>query len=1164
MGRKRKVTKPGVSFARARLKQIHGGKRERRKAFNALTEGLDFPKLCDASDYLVRNVALPKRGLLFGTPLPQTYDELGDVKESPFITENVLGELNHCLIGIREHKDEISLFLKYKKIYEGHLVIGNLHEAEQILNRIEKEVCYSVWTLENRFLLKELLGKPAQNKELLSDFNETNQGRSITKHVAHYLSQRAERSLSVNRYFNDLELALTSLDSSPVKEEFQNYYRFKLTFLSHLNFTDYAAILSIEFGHSIVDRYLNMVRVLTSLLAVSTYLEDNNPKKIVLKSYLKNRLNYLLRKVDDPLLFRLKLFSGEDIFSAFHVGENNDLIKTIDLYTRGEYSKIENKLKELLLKSPNQFDLYPMYVKTLIYQRKKFSIVGKSGSLQNEILSDVYKIIAVNTNTDQIAHNLLRIANNLSSCVLSYGIVDFVFHQTEGKSERKLLSRLAYNPANPIIHEVYGTKDGKSEYLSMLLSRFPDSLTAKFFADRLIGSEELKKYEAILPKEKYLEALAHKLQEESDFLGASKHWEYLVKNNRDTNPILEIAIVNLFRCYLKLNKPNDCIDLYVDSYFFNNYIVHKIDVSELLENIRKNRFKNVEKCLNLPIFYTIVDTDEVESHIAFELFNRASNVEKPSDLLSVADDFDKEKFLFFLEFSCSPKILMHSTYIETSKDRLEERLTIANFVKSQAEDTTAVLAEIKSIENILVIQQGLIDLDESKIYVNEQGILENELQEFEAIYERFEIIAGITGKKTLLWLEGGKLTTYSSKENTELEKVEYSNNPVYDIYLELFNAIKQKFLNSQFGIVAYLSTRIRHGVLVGELRPIFETHNLITLKEGNSSNYRRNVHWDLVYQRLGQEKLEQIQVYLKEFSGKVDGIIFDLIKKHLQVYKPEVNEEGWFNYQFGRSDLWYHSISSVGCTSFEDFVNDAFVVLWKRTDQNLAMIRTKIESETLAQFNKCFDDLEINITGMLGSGQGDPLLKAVKDCSTEVHTVTKKISRWFKRSEMKAADFNLAELIDIVHEYTNKSSWYKRLRLKKSLAFDCSIAGDYKVHFADLIRIFLENILKHSSTDVIEIGCEILTSQEEGLLIIEVKNEITDESSIDLLRNIWKEGELDLVKLLGERKSGYQKAFKILTSDLKCDSKTCLSTRISDDNKTFSVRLAIDLNNVIK
>lgn len=1127
-----------------------------------MIESLDFPDLCEAGDHIQKNVAVNRNQLLLGNALPSSYSELGNLVESPFLNESVPAELNHCLLAIREYKDEISTFLTLKTEYEHLLITGDLHEADRVLTKIESEICYSLWTLENRFLIKECSGKAAANKEMLSEFYEDNPGRSITKHLAHYLSIRAERSLSVNRYFNDLELALTSLNNSSTKESFQNYYRFKLTFLSHIEYTDYAAILAIDFNHSIIDRFLNMTRVMTSLLAVSNYLEDGNPKKILLKQYLKNRLYYLMRKINDPTLYKLKLFSGETLFPAFDIEESRGLIRLIDEYSKGRYSKVEKGFSRLILQNPMQFDLYPLYVKSLIYQGKPFKSVGRPTSLQNEILADIYKVISVNSNTDQSAHNLLRIANNLSSSNLSYGIVDFVFYQTKGKNERKLLARLSYNAANPAIHEVYASEKEQKEYLQMLSEKYPDSLTISFLLDRLEGVKGIEKYEGILPTEKYKIELALKLQEDKDYLKASTHWEYLVSNHKNANPILETAILNLFDCYLELGRPNECINLYVNSYFQNNHIISKIDVSGLLELVRSNRFKNVERTIRLPIFYSITETDEVEAHIAYELFNRANEVERPSDLINRNSEFDEVLFNHFLEFACSPKILMHSTFIGTSKDRLEERLSLVNYLKTVKPDSTTIQAEIKSIENILVIQQGMIDLDESKIYVNETGIIENELQEFEAVYERLDVIAGITGNKTFLYLEGGKLTTYSSKENTEVETVEYSNNPVYDIYLELFNAVKDKFLHSQYGIVAYLSTRIRHGVLVGELRPIFETHNLITLKEGNSSSYRLNFHWIMVYSRLDQGKQDQLQAYLKEFSSRVDGIIFDLIKKHLQVYVRDVNDEGWFNYEFERENLWLHSITSLKSSSFEDFVQQVFAVLWTRTDENLARIRRHIEKDILSDFNNCFDDLERNITALLGLTHGHEIIKAIKDCSTEIHTVTQKISRWFKRSQIQAADFSLSEVVDIVSEYTNKSTWQKHLSLKKNLEFDCSIKGEYKVHFADLIRIFLENILKHSKDDAIEIDCEITSTLKNDTLLLSIQNEITEETSIEELRNIWKGGKLDLVKLVSEKKSGYHKARKILKYDLGCESDECLQTQISEDEEHFTVQLAIDITNV--
>ncbi|WP_200979256.1 hypothetical protein [Echinicola sp. 20G] len=1165
MTKKKQNTPYGLKASRARYHLINRKSTDRKRAFHELKELLVFSDLCHSMDYLERNLPSERNELIYGNPLPNEYASLGNLKEAPYLGENIHAELNQNLIGVRKYRHEINLFLTYKELYEENLLTGNYSQAEQYLDKIEKDVCYSLWTLENRFVLFELSGKASENKKFLSSFNEENKAKGITKSLAHYLSLRAEHSLSVNRYFNDLEIALSNLQNNNTKEAFRNYYRFKLTFLSHIDFSNYAAILALDFRHSIIDRYLNLTRVMTSLLAVSSYLQKDDQRHLDIKRYLRNRINYLIRKVNDPILFKLKLFSGDSIFPAFDIKQSQIELRTLDKYTTGLYAEAEKGLIELLKKKPNQFDLYLLYVKTLIYQKKDFTSIGNPKSVQNEILQALYKSTSVQGNPDQARLNLLRIANNLSSSTISYGITDYVFHENEGSNERKLLAKFSYNLANPTIHEIFTTDEEKEEFLGMLASRFPDSITIQFFQEKLKGVDSLIKYEQKIPEGQYKIEMAKKLQEKKNFIAASKEWEFLIQNYRDTTPIYETAIINLFKCYLILDKPDDCINLFVESFFQNNYIIEKIETKELLKKISSNRFRNVSRLINLPIFYTIVNADDVEAHIAYELFNQSRGVEKPSEILDQFNEFDENKMLYFLEFCCSPKILMHSTFIENSKERLEERLVISNYLKSKNPNNKNIEDEIKSIQNILVIQQGLIDLDESKIYVNEQGIIDEELQDFEAIYERFRIISGIAGDNKLLYLKGGELTTYTSNEDTEVEKVEYSGNPVFEIYSELFDAIKDKFLNSQYGIVAYLSTRIRHGVLIGELRPIFETHNLITLKEGSTSNYRRNYTWDLVYSAYSNEDKEQLQILLADFSSKVDGLIFDLIKKHLQVYKAEINDEGWFNYDFDPNELWYHSvIATVSSGSFEDFVNQIFMVLWNRTDENLENIRHRIENEILDKFNSFFNELEINLIHQFGQDANQQLVKSIKDCSTEMQTVMQKISRWFRRSEIKASDFKLSEVVNIIAEYTNKSSPYKSLRIETASQSDPSLKGEYKTHFADLIRIFLENIIKHSKEDAANIPCKIMTSIEgQSILQIQISNFITNEESIEALENLWKGNKLDFDKLLNEGKSGYHKAYKIITYDLKNGINDCLTTRISEEKDWFFVNLSIEAKDIL-
>ena len=1152
----------GKAYARSNYHLLTGTSQERKKLIHNIKENLDYPELCNASDYIEKNIPKKLQGVLLGNPLPSDYEFLGNIPEIPYLGEDLGAELNSCLLSIRKYHHEINLFLTYKNEFETNLLIGNYEVAEKYISKVEKEICYSLWSLECRFILMELSGNAPKNKELLSEFNKINKSNFITKGIVHYLSLRAERSLSINRYISDLEIALNRIKSkdTEVINAYKDFYRFKLTYLNHTDFENYAGIISIDFAHSVIDRYLNLTRVFTNLFAVSSYLEDDIEKIKSLKTYLNNRIEYVIKKIKDPILYKLKLFSGNSIFPAFDIKDSYEDIKVIDLYTSGLYSEAEKLLPSLLLKKPTQFDLYQLYIKTLIYQKKPFKPFGDEKSIQNSILSDVYTITSVKSNPSHAGLNLLRIANNLSSSILSYGIVDFVNYQTKGKKERQLFARVSYNIANPIINEIYTEEKDKIAFLDMLTEKFPNSLTINFFREKLRGVEYLKNFEKKIPKAKFKVEYAQGLQKDKNYLSAIPEWEYLIENYSDTTPIYELSLVNLFKAYLNLNRLNDCLKLFVDSYFFNKYIIEKIETKELIQKINSNRFRTVSKTINLPIFYTIVNADEVETHIAFELYNKSLNIKKPSELIEKSIDIvSKEKLLYYFKNTCSPKILRHSTHITNSKERLEERLAIAYHLK-KISSSNNIDDEIKSIENILVIQQGLIDLDESKIYVNEEGILAGELQEYKAIFERFKIISGIADKNKLLLLQKGKLTTYSSEKNTEIEKTEYSNNPVFEIYLELFDAVKDKFLNSQFGIVAYLSTRIRHGVLIGELRPIFEKHNLITLREGKSSNYRRNYYWDMIYSDFNQDKKEQIHILLNDFSSKVDGLIFDLIKKHLQVFKPDVNEDGWFNYEFDDNTLWYHSITSIYCETFSSFVEQVFAVLWQRTDENLNLIRGKILNDILNEFNTHFNELERKLLEHIDSNNGSELLKSIKDCSTEVQTIMQKISRWFKRSEVKIPDFQLIELIDIICEYSNKSNPYKSLKIEKDFQFDLKIKGDFKTHFADLLRIFLENILNHSSEEVSEIQTKISTYLDENnILRINIENAVTDHNKLNLLKETWEGGKFDREKLLGEKKSGYHKAFKIMTHDLKNLNDACLLTSADEETNTFKVSLKFNL-----
>ncbi len=80
------------------------------------------------------------------------------------------------------------------------------------------------------------------------------------------------------------------------------------------------------FSIDIVDRYLNLRKVLTSLLTGANSMVEEEDERKKIKTYIINRINYLTKKINDPILYKLKLFAGEKIFPAFDEKESKEQI----------------------------------------------------------------------------------------------------------------------------------------------------------------------------------------------------------------------------------------------------------------------------------------------------------------------------------------------------------------------------------------------------------------------------------------------------------------------------------------------------------------------------------------------------------------------------------------------------------------------------------------------------------------------------------------------------------------------------------------------------------------------------------------------------------------------------------------------------------------------
>ena len=295
-------------------------------SFNKLKYNYEYSDIC----YIIDSLGEKNKTIVdyvYGSSIPSSISELGDsIVLYGNSKDGFEQEINWSLLAIRRFRSEIQLFIDKKSAYEEALIVGDYESANIILDQIEKKVCYSLWGIEQRFLLIEIQKGLKENTKYLNEINEKNK-KWFIKRFSHFFSLKAEKELSVNQY----NISLARLLFKYIKTDNQvdlHYYNFKLNFLEIENHTLLPDFLAIEGYHSIIDKYLSLVRILQ--IAV---LEDKEEKKV----FLDSRLFYLSKKVNDSNVNKLRMLINTNFDFNFKANDNDIYaIKSLDYYTNGE------------------------------------------------------------------------------------------------------------------------------------------------------------------------------------------------------------------------------------------------------------------------------------------------------------------------------------------------------------------------------------------------------------------------------------------------------------------------------------------------------------------------------------------------------------------------------------------------------------------------------------------------------------------------------------------------------------------------------------------------------------------------------------------------------------------------------------------------------------
>lgn len=1038
------------------------------------------------------------------------YKNLGEfnTEHNLVSSDRIYGELGWFLFCIVKNFKLINHFLKNKLEYEQYLINSNYIEADNKLEHIRVIFGYSRWYFDNKFLLAQLSGSNEENWKVLQTLNKEIRN-FLPAFYVDLISKRAEEAFSHGMFITELNNRLKLLK---LNDNLSKY--FKIIFNSsniNLDNIDFLReCLYFENLFPIIDRFLFLKVVLISHFEVFY----NSPHKKTLTKIL----NEIVINFPDDIEFKNINFLFNNLIIK---NENNMQIKQyIEMFQQENYLFCESQFPNIINNFPSEFYIYVIYVKSIIFLNKSATILTNN-TISDVILKNLFNIISFNQEFYSSLDTLIKFTMTLNNHPISKQILTFLSYLcTEDiKDDTPLIqfgiySKYIDNHRIQLLNYFYIQPSSFQEYKRTDLQYDWNEINKKMSKNSFV--KQILNIKMSISKENFQEAI--------DLA------DNYIKNNKLAVFQKEELQFIKFNCLVSLERINQAITLYINNKFENHSIVHRFNIKLLVKYVEDNIYFLDLISIEYIIFAKMSINSLQDLHTLVNAYIQSQGYNLPSEMLSNLNTLEKKEIYFFFTI-CGIDVLKYFVELDQETKLNEERLYILDkLIILDKLNQSQYLKEYSKIRQRDKIKKVLEKSSTSKITLNLRGFRNAIIPIVNEQYKRYNSVT--TTKHN-------ELNTLSYNIEEENDDIEVSsskyNNIKFEAFKSIFSYVKNEYLsNEQFGLDGELSTRIRHGTLVNKLRTIFESQNLLFIKENNK--YVSNNYW---FQNTPNIELELFNTIMSNFSGIIDDEIKHIKDEEIQIYNKEIKKNGLFNFYFNDHILqqFYSQIKNKQLR-LDDFINELLDFLTEWTKICLLNIKKYFRNDLKNLFNTALEKLKLDLdkcSSTLPKIQLTKLKSSIDDCRSQLSYAFKDISEWFTLGQITDNDLlSFDVIIQTAIYYINKT---RAINLVPDIKYNYHNYDDVLSHavLIDVFNILFENTIQHSGILTNDLKIEISISENNNMVTISVKNNLSPLINLLNLKNTFK-GILerwnlnDLSNVNNEGNSGYNKIRRIINS----------------------------------
>jgi hypothetical protein len=1049
----------------------------------------------------------------------------GEVTGTPRTPGTLLSELQWTCTTIAVHSDKIEKFIRLRNEFETAILTSDLPLANEIIDSTEAALGVSIWLAEARMLTAELSIGLTANRKVLSAIHQAG-ADPIALFIAQFGSMRADVGVSPAAYAAHVMLCTKEV-SRIAGESFANFttFRSKLFLARNTSKNDLADILCHEARFPLVDRYVGVLRIIDHI-AHADWFDTAAPELETVASLLTIRGD---RKLDI-----VRFCHGNPDSIAIDT-ESKSVLPILHSYTIGQQTDAAIAAGEVGKQYPHLLELYEILSKT---GSPPGVLKSKSSSskLTASLATSMSKMLSLSGTDAKAKQGLEKIALQLAGTRFGSSLEAFcVEHSAEGipsgGTPLRLYNSGCYTPRmSSAIQDI-----GKSRrLLNLLVADDPENAATRLFLDisESVASGKIVPLSPKLPDvrfERYMGLMYARL---GLYNRAVPHYQRAFHMAQSETTKAE-CLIALLSAYVGAGMVAEAAYLVVDNAIAQRNPFTTLHLQKVFDALEAHPDASLTRDPALPIlahlYYQSVPTAREAEHVFIRLDDLliAHGVDRPSELEPIVTKFDEQRIVYLLRHVCVPPYLDSSVTYESTEDLENERIFICRLLsRIDSPNASAYSEEVSQLAKRAIIRGMVRQVDSSKIYVDGHGIRQSLGPKHREAYDQYRRMMGLHADLRRLLL--------LSNDSNVLVFVDAG----LAAFQSLFAELARLFLSSnEYGLDSYLSVRIRHGTLSGQLRTPFERHKLITRRD-KEGEYSSNLNWlDMFEETYGASAAGVIDRGLKLFSAEIDATI-DTIKDQWIHIESEAKPDAMFRYEYDDKEWVDLRIRFEAAATYEEFIDLCFDELWEKTRANLANVRTAVRGEAIPKLTDSLNRLLQVVEDASPMPVPHWFRDAIAACRTEVQREGDIVAEWFTTSaESVAPDFELAVGIDTTVEVLKQTFAVTNLGLEQFVTTVPRVRGEFFRQVVDVLYILLENIVKHGSNDT---SNPVIRADVQGdFLVIEVSNALRPEADSIGLRADIPELEARVNRYQAEHnvrregKSGYYKLGKILKHDLK-------------------------------